>query len=198
MTIDQVRVWDPFVRIFHWSLVTAFVVAYVTEDDPMWLHEIAGYVVLGLVIFRLVWGVVGTRYARFSNFVCSPVVVKQYLTTFFKPDAPRYYGHNPAGGWMVVALLIMLALTSWTGIKLEEVETSGQASQAIEIINSAHADDGHEDNVNQDNEFWEEIHEVTANITLLLIFVHIAGVLFTGFFHGQNLVRAMWTGKKNK
>lgn len=198
MSAHQILVWDPLVRIFHWTLVAAFSIAYVTEDDVMWLHEAAGYTVLGLVAFRVIWGVVGTRYARFSDFVRGPAAVKQYLTTFFKPDCPRYMGHNPAGGWMVIILLVMLALTSWSGIEALEVEEGGQASNSVEIITSAHADDDDEDRDGEGNEFWEEIHEAAANITLLLVFVHIGGVLFNSLIHGENLVRAMWTGKKDQ
>lgn len=198
MAVEQVKVWDPLVRIFHWGLVVSFVIAYITEDDVMWLHEIAGYSVLGLVAFRVIWGVVGPRYARFTDFVRGPATIKQYLKTFFKPDARHYLGHNPAGGWMVLVLLVMLALTSWSGIEALEAEQGGQASTSVEIIKSAHADDDHDESERQSDEFWEDIHEAIANITLLLVFVHIGGVLFTSLFHGENLVRAMWTGKKDK
>ena len=197
MATQEIKVWDPLVRIFHWSLVAAFFIAYVTEDDVMWLHEAAGYTVLGLVAFRIAWGFIGPRYARFTDFVCRPAVVAGYLKTFFNKDAPRYLGHNPAGGWMVVVLLIMLALTSWTGIQAEEAEEAKHASIQIELITSAHADDDHEGN-RGGNEFWEEVHEACANLTLLFVILHITGVMAHSLVHGENLVRAMITGKKDE
>ena len=113
MSGEEIRVWDPLVRIFHWSLVLAFFIAYVTEDDVMWLHELAGYTVLGLVAFRVIWGVVGTRYARFSNFIRGRAAVVHYLKTYFDKDAPRYIGHNPVGGWMIIAMLVRLLSGAW-------------------------------------------------------------------------------------
>ena len=197
MTVSQIKVWDPLVRIFHWTLVAAFFIAYFTEDEVMWLHEAAGYTVLGLVAFRIIWGFVGPRYARFSDFVHGPAAVIGYLKTFFKKDSPRYVGHNPVGGLMVVILLVMLSLTSWSGIQAEEAEEGKQAATSIEIIKSAHADDEHEHQGGAD-EFWEEAHEVLANLTLLLVIVHIGGVLSHSLIHGENLVRAMVTGKKDE
>ena len=197
MPAQQVTVWDPLVRVFHWTLVGAFFIAYVTEDDVMWLHEAAGYTVLGLVGFRILWGFVGPRYARFSDFVHGPAVVMGYLKNYFKKDTPRYLGHNPAGGWMVVALLVMLALTTWSGIQTEEAEADKHAVNKIEIIKSAHADDDHDERRGGD-EFWEEIHEAFANLTLLLVMVHIGSVMSHSLIHGENLVRAMITGKKDE
>ena len=116
MTTEEIKVWDPLLRIFHWSLVLCFTIAFLTEDDVMWLHEYAGYGVLGLVGFRVVWGIIGPRYARFSDFVYSPATIKQFFLATLKHSAPRYVGHNPAGGLMALILLVMLALTAWSGI----------------------------------------------------------------------------------
>ena len=200
MTTTEIKVWDPLVRIFHWSLEVAFFIAYFTEDDLMWLHEPAGYIVLGLVAFRIVWGFVGPRYARFSDFVRGPMAVFQYLKTFFKRDAPRFIGHNPAGGMMVVILMVMLALTALTGIQADEAREGQQASNTIEVIQSAHADDEHAagEQRQHEDEFWEEAHEVTANLTLILIILHISAVFAHMMIHGENLVRAMLTGKKDE
>ena len=112
----MVKVWDPLVRAFHWILVIAFFTAYFTEDDFLTVHTYAGYTVLALILVRLVWGVVGTRYARFSNFVTAPRVAWQYLKDTLKFRAKRYLGHNPAGGAMIVLLLISLLLTTLTGL----------------------------------------------------------------------------------
>jgi len=165
--MNEVKVWDVFVRFFHWSLVLSFFIAYLTEDDVMWLHEAAGYFILALVGARIIWGLIGTHYARFTNFVFAPKTVKQYFFDSLKFKAKRYTGHNPLGGSMVITLMLMLILTSWSGIE-------------------AH------------NDFWEEIHEFLAEATMLLVIIHIAGVLFSSVAHGENLIKAMWTGKKRK
>lgn len=194
MASDEIKVWDPLVRVFHWSLVLCFSIAYITEDDVMWLHEAAGYGVLGLVGFRSVWGIVGPRYARFSNFVYSPAIIKQFLHDTMRRLAPRYLGHNPAGGLMVVVLLVMLALTAWTGIEAHEPVNGGHASLSTPLLEAyAAAEREHEE-----HGVWGEIHEVLANLTLLLVFIHIAGVIVESVLHKENLVRAMITGRKRK
>jgi len=112
-----VPVWDLAVRIFHWGLVTAFVVAWISAEEWDDLHEAAGYLVMGLVAFRLVWGVIGSSHARFIDFVRSPPAVLGFLRETLRFRAPRYLGHNPAGGAMVVALLVALLITrpdSWS------------------------------------------------------------------------------------
>jgi len=193
--MNDIKVWDPFVRIFHWTVVVCFFIAYITEDEVMWLHELAGYTILVFVIARVLWGVVGTRFARFSNFIYKPSTVKQYFkdSLHFKPK--RYLGHNPVGGIMVILLLVMLALTSWSGMKAEGISLFADNAFNIEIIKSAIADDDHE---NGGNEVWEEIHEFFANATLFLVFLHVAGVIFSSLVHSENLVRSMITGRKRK
>ena len=196
----RVPVWDISIRIFHWSLVIAFSIAYLTEDDLETLHVYAGYAVLGLVAFRILWGLVGTRYARFTQFIYSPASVVDYLANLFKGNPKHYTGHNPAGGYMVIALLISLFATSWSGMVLYGTEGKGPlANTTINIISPAHADDDKEHqgrNGKEGDEFWEEIHEFLANFTLFLIILHIAGVIVSSIAHRENLVRAMITGKK--
>lgn len=196
MSSEKVRVWDFCVRVFHWSLVVSFSIAYLTEDEVMWLHEIAGYTVLFLVIARAVWGFIGTKYARFSSFVFSPATVLGYLKDILKGSSKRYLGHNPLGGSMVIVLFIMLSLTSWTGILLEEAEQKGSAVN-IGFIKDANADEN-EHKEDESEELLEEVHEVLANLTLILVFVHIGGVIFSSFLHHENLVRSMLTGLKRK
>ena len=192
--MSEIKVWDPFVRIFHWTVVVSFFIAYLTEDDVMWLHELAGYIILVLVVVRVVWGIVGTRYARFSNFIYKPSTVKQYFKDSIHFKSKRYLGHNPLGGVMVILLLVMLVLTSWSGIEAEGSE--GLSALNIELVKSAIADDDKHENGG--NEVWEEIHEFLANATLFLVFLHVAGVIFSSIAHGENLVRAMITGRKRK
>jgi len=194
--MTDIKVWDPFVRIFHWTVVVSFFIAYFTEDEAMWLHEIAGYTILVLVLARVIWGIVGSHYARFSNFIYKPATVKQYLRDSLHFNSKRYIGHNPLGGVMVVLLLIMLVLTSWSGIEADGSGFTGTTAFNIELVKPAFADsDAHE---NGTHELWEDIHEFLANATLFLVFLHVVGVLFSSIAHGENLVRAMISGRKRK
>lgn len=182
---STVKVWDPLVRVFHWSLVAAFAIAYVTEEDWLGVHTTAGYVVLGLVGFRLAWGLVGTRYARFSSFVRRPRAVLAYLRDMIGGRERRYLGHNPAGAAMILALLAALLLTAASGLAVYGIEP-GAGPLAGWLAGAGH---GWE-------EFFEETHEFFANLTLALVGLHVAGVILTGWRHGENLVRAMVTGRK--
>jgi len=209
-TRNEIKVWDPLVRIFHWSLVAAFTIAYLSEDDWQDTHVLAGYTVAGLVAFRIVWGFIGPQHARFTDFVFSPSRVIGYLKDMVAFRAKRYIGHNPAGGVMVIALLLSLAATTLTGMKLYAVEENAGPFAQIQIenispISTAVADDdgdeygeGREGKGEGDDEVWEELHEFFANFTLLLVFLHIAGVMFSSLEHGENLPRAMVTGKKRQ
>lgn len=166
-----VRVWDPLVRVFHWSLVLAFFGAYALGDDGGWWHQTLGYAMLGLVAFRLAWGLVGTRYARFSSFVPTPRKVFSYLKNLVARREARYLGHNPAGAVMIVVLLLMLIGTGATGWLLTTDTFWG-------------------------SEAMEEVHEGFANSTLFLVGLHVAGVIFSSLRHRENLVHAMFTGRK--
>ncbi|MDT3685930.1 MAG: cytochrome b/b6 domain-containing protein [Pseudorhodoplanes sp.] len=166
-----VKVWDPFIRVFHWSLAILFLVAYATGDEIERLHIAAGYVIVGLIALRLAWGFVGPQHARFSSFVRPPRDILAYLRDIAMLRAPRYLGHNPAGGAMVVALLAMLGGTCVTGYAMTT------------------------------DAFWgakwiEEVHEVCANLTLGLVIVHVLGVIVASFEHSENLVKSMVTGRK--
>ena len=165
------RVWDAFVRVFHWSLVASFALAWISGDDWKTLHIWAGYAAAALIATRLVWGLVGTRYARFSQFVRSPLVVASYLRNVATGREARYLGHNPAGGAMIVSLFATL-----TGLCL-----SGWLLTTDAFWGSA---------------VMEGIHEALANLALLLVGLHIAGVALGSIRHHENLVRSMVTGKK--
>ena len=118
MKPTQVKVWDPAVRFFHWSLVSAFVIAYITEEDLLSVHTWAGYLIVGLLVVRIIWGFIGTQYARFSDFVHSPSTIIQFLKNTLALRAKRYLGHNPAGGAMVMLLIFSLLATTTSGILL--------------------------------------------------------------------------------
>lgn len=182
---NQIKVWDPLVRIFHWSLASAFFIAYLTEDDWLDLHVLAGYLVAGLVAFRLVWGLVGTRHARFSDFVRPPREVFAYLKDMVTFHPKRYIGHNPAGGAMVVALLLSLLMTVLTGMSVYGAEE--MAGPLADLFANAPKFVG---------EVAEELHEFFANFTLFLVVFHVVGVVLAGLQHGENLVRSMINGRK--
>lgn len=208
----EIRVWDPLIRAFHWCLLLGFTVAYLSGDEENVLHIYSGYLILGLLVFRLLWGIVGTRYARFSNFVYSPGVTIAYIKDLVTAHPKRYLGHNPAGGAMIVVLLLSLVVVTYSGLKVYAIEEGAGplALQATEVsfIKPAYADDDddeHEHNEHgeykehdedEEEEFWEEIHEASANFVLLLVILHIAGVIVSGRLHNENLVKAMITGRK--
>jgi cytochrome b len=166
-----VRVWDPLVRVFHWSLAASFLGAYLIGEDGGQLHRALGYTVLGLIAFRLLWGVIGTRHARFASFIPSPRTLRNYVGDVATHREKRYLGHNPAGAAMIVALLLAVTATGVTGWMM----TTDAFWGAEEI---------------------EDVHEVFANGTLLLVALHVGGVIFSSLRHRENLVRAMITGRK--
>jgi len=183
---NQVKVWDPLVRIFHWSLVAAFTIAYFTDDEELLLpHVWAGYAIIGLLVFRLLWGFVGTAHARFSDFIYAPTVAFRFVKDTFKGKAKRYLGHNPAGGWMIILLLIMLTLISITGLLLYGADE--HAGPLAGVMAGAGKDM---------EEMLEELHELFANFTVFLVAIHLTGVIMESVLHKENLVRAMVTGWK--
>lgn len=206
---NEIRVWDPVVRIFHWSLVAAFTIAWLTgEEEQSRLHELAGYAVIGLVLIRVVWGFVGTQYARFRDFIYRPATVLAYARDMLAGKSKRYLGHNPLGGMMIIALLLSLLAASITGLVLQGAEkgmgpfaaiTASTAVTAPAVISRAVADDDDKENNGgngEADETWKELHEFFANLSLLLVALHIAGVIVGSLVHRENLVRAMFTGRK--
>lgn len=195
---STVKVWDIAVRIFHWSLVAGFFLSWATAEAED-IHVILGYIVLGLISFRLLWGFIGTRHARFSDFLYSPRAAIDYLKSLAEGSPKHYLGHNPAGSYMIYALLFCLFALSFTGLKLlaiEEGEGPFAATPAIEIVATAHASDDEHEVDEQAEEFWEEIHETLTHLTFVLILLHVAGVIVGSKADGENLVKAMITGRK--
>ena len=180
-TQELVKVWDLPLRIFHWLLVAGFFIAYLTEDDLLTIHVWAGYSVAGLLLFRLIWGLIGNKYARFSSFLCSPAKSIAYVRDLAALKTERYIGHNPAGAAMIVLLLFSLLLTVLTGLA---VYGADQAAGPLAAIGSSN------------EKMWEEVHEFFANFTLLLVVVHVIGVAVESYIHRENLARAMVTGSK--
>ena len=167
----RIPVWDAPVRVFHWLMVFSFAGAYLTAESEHWrlLHVALGYTMAGLVAFRIVWGFVGTRHARFSNFVRGPRAVLRYLRSMSTPQPEHYTGHNPLGALAILAMLgltVAIALTGWI------------------VFNDAAA------------EATEGLHELAANAMLTVVGVHVAGVLFASWRGRENLIGAMISGRK--
>jgi cytochrome b len=210
-TGGDIPVWDLMVRVGHWTLVVAFTVAWLSSEQESAIHIWSGYLVATIVALRLVWGLVGSHYARFGSFVRGPRTVIDYLRGLVSGTAPRFLGHNPAGGAMTIALLAALALTTISGMAVYAVEEnagplagfvaiSAPPARVPAIISAARAsEDGEEGGYGEGREeFWEEVHEASANATLALVIVHILGVLVSSIAHRENLPRAMITGRKRQ
>lgn len=169
---QSILVWDIPTRLFHWLLALSFVGAFVTAESERTrdIHVLFGYTLLGLIGFRLLWGLIGTRYARFRSFLIRPAAVRDYLVSLLTRSPKHYLGHNPAGSLAVFLLLglgLLAGITGWA--------TYNDASGG---------------------EWLEELHEGMANAMLVVVFVHIAGVVVSSLLHRENLVRAMVTGRK--
>lgn len=229
-----IRVWDPLIRIGHWTLVVAFFTAYFTEDEWLAGHVWAGYVVGAVVLLRILWGFVGTRHARFRDFVRSPAAIARYVGNLLGGHPRRYLGHNPLGGVMILLMLILLLTITWSGLVVYALEdragplagvvyseftTPGPAAAGVpdEAHDDIEEDEGEDEDGDDGREgrgsgesdeggrgarfeeiedFWEEVHELAANLMLLMIGLHIAGVVLSSWMHRENLVRAMIDGRK--
>jgi cytochrome b len=203
------------VRIFHWMLVIAFTTAYFTGGEKTLVHQYAGYIVFGLLAMRVLWGFVGTRHARFSDFVRPPRQAIEYVKGLASGKVKDYVGHNPAGGWMVIALLVSLSFTGVTGLMVFGTKGHGPlapymasfgkpASGAmakqdpLPAIARDEGEEGHKKHESVAEEVLEDVHDFLANFTLFLIGLHLTGVVLSSYRHRQNLVRAMVTGYKEE
>jgi len=206
---ESIYVWDPVVRIFHWTLVLAFTISYLTGDELETIHAYSGYLILILIFIRVIWGLIGSKYARFSDFVKPVSEAFAYLRGLLTGNARHYTGHNPAGGLMVLALLGSISITGLTGLKTYGLEGHGPlATTSIETsINKTEIDSDEHDEHDEDDdhydkhddeesEVWEELHEFFANFTVLLVLLHVIGVYISALFHKENLISAMITGYK--
>jgi cytochrome b len=202
----EVRVWDPFVRAAHWTIAIAFLVAYLTQDDLLTVHVWAGYVIGILVLLRVIWGFAGPRHARFGDFVCRPSAALAYFPDLLLFRAKRHVGHSPAGGAMVITLLLFLAATVASGLALYADErgagplapflaqTPSVSARLSDEAMSAQRDKGKRRGRRESA--FEELHEMLANVTLVLVVIHIMGVILASFVHRENLTRSMITGRK--
>jgi cytochrome b len=166
-----VRVWDPFVRLFHWCLVLSFAVAWLSANTLENVHSWAGYAAGSLILLRLAWGIIGTPYARFTHFVRSPKTIIAYLKAVATGSEARHIGHNPAGGAMIVALMLGMGATAFTGYLLTTDAFWGDA-------------------------WMQHLHNWSAHGLIILVGVHLAGVALASYRHRENLVHAMIVGRK--
>jgi len=181
----RILVWDLPVRLFHWSLVGLIIGLFITAevlDDGIELHAKLGLAVLALVLFRLVWGLVGSSYARFAQFVRGPGAAMSYARSLFVREHDAVAGHNPLGGWMVVLLLLLLLLQAVLGLfSNDDILFDGPLMGLV----SKEASD-----------LLTGLHEDVFHILLVLVGLHIAAVIWHRVFKGDNLVSAMITGYK--
>jgi len=204
--IKAVKVWDIFVRIFHWTLVASIIGMFVTGEEFKNVHVNLGYFVILLITARILWGFFGSKHARFSDFIYKPREVYEYLRGLAKGTPKHYLGHNPAGGLMIVVMLISLLITTFTGLKALGSEGRGPlANNGASIVRSATADDEHHADSEggdghrrkkQKSEFWEDIHEAMTDFVIFLAVVHVAGVIVSSWAHKENLILGMITGRK--
>jgi cytochrome b len=168
---ERILIWDVPTRVFHWTLAASFAGAFLTGDSERWrdLHLLLGYLFAGLIGFRLLWGLLGTRYARFRSFLFRPGEVVAYARSLLGRSPRHYLGHNPLGSIVIFLLLFLGIVTA----------ASGWAYYA-----------------ELGGEWLEELHEAAAYAMLGLVGVHIAGVIVSSLLHRENLVRAMITGRK--
>ena len=202
------KVWDIFVRTFHWTLVGSMIGLYLSGDDFESVHTILGYFVICLVLLRIIWGFIGTKHARFHDFLYRPSKIYHYLKSLINGNPTHYIGHNPAGGLMVIVMLMSLLVTTFTGLKTLGSEGKGPLANAgISIFRFAYADeDEHDDDdqkhetghhqKKQKEEFWEEIHESMTSFMIFLIITHLVGVIISSWIHKENLILAMINGRK--
>jgi cytochrome b len=198
-----VRVWDIFVRVSHGTVAIGFFVAYFAEDVLL-LHVWAGYLVGVLVVLRLLWGVIGPKHARFTDFVCGPRRAAGYLLDLIRFRSRRYVGHSPAGGLMAVVLWIGLLVVVWSGLEFYAIEEGAgplaaassasyaatpAAARLILVSEEAEGGEGQES-------LWEAVHEAGAEILFVLVLLHIAGVVMASLVHRENLARSMVNGMK--
>ena len=162
-------IWDPIIRISHWTVATAFLLNALVIEEGSEVHELVGYYVLVALAVRILWGFVGSKNARFKSFIPTATGVKAHIQALIAGRIPEEDGHNPLGALMIFALLLGLALTGLSGWSI------------VAVFGGQH---------------WvEEVHGVFANTTLVLAFLHMAAVVFFSFKGPRNLIRQMITGR---
>lgn len=182
---QTVRVWDLPVRVFHWLLAALIVVSFTTAQiggNAMQIHELSGFTILTLVLFRVLWGIFGSTHARFSDFVRHPRQAIEYARSLRQGRPLFYAGHNPLGGWMIVALLLCLLVQTGTGLFAnDDIMTEGPLFDWVSKRTS---------------DLLSRIHEINFYVLLVLITLHIAAALYYLWGKRENLILPLFTGRK--
>lgn len=185
MSENKKLIWDIPIRLFHWAIVITLCYSWYSMEieGDLGHHFLSGYIALGLILFRIVWGIIGSRYARFGSFIYKPSEISAYLKTFFNREGGKYAGHNPLGGLSVLALLLVILIQTGTGMFADDEDyyfaplndyVSGSTAGRI-----------------------TEFHGVNAKIIFGLAILHIVAILFYRLYKKENLITAMITGKKS-
>jgi cytochrome b len=181
----SIRVWDFPTRLFHWLLVIFVIISFVTGNiggNAMQYHEWSGFMILTLLLFRLVWGFVGSQESRFMTFMRGPSAVFRYATTLVRNDSRHYRGHNPLGGWSIITMLFALLVQAATGLFAnDDIVTEGPL---FDWVSKATSD------------LLTRIHKLNQQVIIALVCIHVLAVLFYFFFKRENLVKPMITGVK--
>ncbi len=183
----QVQVWDGAVRVFHWLLVLLIIFMWrsgTVKGEWLTYHFYAGYAILALLVFRIIWGFVGGTHARFADFVYGPAAIVTYIKTLPSRTAAKFAGHNPLGGWSVVLMILCLAVQVGTGLfaNNDDLAMEGPLAKLVRGDTS---------------NFLTHIHHINFNILLALIAVHIGAVLYYLIYKKENLIAPMWHGRKH-
>jgi cytochrome b len=182
-----IKVWDAPVRIFHWAIVALLAFQAITGEiggeDVMPLHIFSGYCILVLVVFRILWGFAGSTHARFASFLAGPAATMRFARRLFSRQAVPQVGHNPLGGWSVVAMILVLGLQAASGLFANDGDTAQgplAARVSIDVSNT-----------------FTEFHRWNLKLLLVLAGLHVLAVLFHWFVKKDNLIVAMFTGVKD-
>ncbi len=183
--VRRMRVWDLPVRLFHWSLVALLATSWISVEiggNAMQIHQWSGVSVLTLLVFRLAWGFLGGTHARFAAFVRSPAAALRYALTLARGESPHYLGHNPLGGWMVLALLTSLGIQAGTGLFAnDDIMIEGPLAVYVS---------------KETSNLLTKVHGINFNVLLTLVGVHILAALYYLLFRRENLIGPMLTGYK--
>lgn len=183
--LRALRIWDIPVRVFHWVLVALIVLSFTTAQiggNAMRIHELSGFTILTLVLFRVLWGVFGSTYARFTNFVRGPGQAFGYARALARGRAPFHAGHNPLGAWMIVAMLLCLLIQAGTGLFAnDDIMTEGPLYPWVS---------------KQTSDLLSTIHEINFYVLLALIALHVAAALYYLWGKRENLILPLFSGRK--
>ena len=181
----RVLIWDLPTRLFHWLLVVLVIISFVTGNiggNAMQYHEWSGVTILALLLFRLVWGFAGSRESRFVTFIRGPAAVVRYATALLRSNSTPFLGHNPLGGWSIIAMLVTLLIQTVTGLFAnDDIVTEGPL---FDWVSKATSDT------------LTRVHKLNENVIIVLVSIHVLAVLFYLFYKRENLVKPMITGIK--